>query len=492
MNADRRNVSIYANEASMTRHLSLRVAVVLSMCGWVSASAPAQSTGNAVSRITVTGAVFDSIGAAALRGASVQIVGAADPVLGQRFTAVTDSTGRYSISNVPAGRYLAGFEHPRLDSLGIESEEQAITVAEANARLDFATPSPKTFVTLVCPDHPTGSLLVGHVRATASQAPLPNAAVVASWSELDTTGVFAAQRNRERAIRTSPTGWFALCGLPHDVAFLARAGAGADSSGYVRFSLPEGSVRVATFHVGGALRATTAAEAGLPVAWRGEAQLTGIIRDERGQPMANARLSLWGTDREATTDARGRFQLGSLPGGTQTVEVRAIGYLPAERVVLLSANEPANVDIGLTERVVELAGVRVTARTVRARLAPFYERMRDAERGINHGYFFTQEDIERRHPANLTQMFENIPNISMDRRGFPLDDVVLGPNRCKMTVYLDNVRIVGTLTGADEKLNRLVPPNHVAAVEVYPRSVTAPPSYQPLNGTCGIILIWTK
>jgi len=37
-----------------------------------------------------------------------------------------------------------------------------------------------------------------------------------------------------------------------------------------------------------------------------------------------------------------------------------------------------------------------------------------------------------------------------------------------------------------------VQPNTIAGIEVYARSVTAPPKYQSLNGRCGVMLIWTK
>jgi hypothetical protein len=467
-------------------------------------SASAQTAGSGAAGATVVGTVFDSTGAAALRGASVQIVGAGDGALGRRLTALTDTLGRYSITGVPPGRYLAGFHHPRLDSLGLEIEDRAVTVADANVRLDLATPAPATYIALVCPDDRSGSLLVGHVRQTGSQAPLPDATVVATWTELDTTNVFVAQRNRERTIRTAPSGWFGLCGLPSEIAFLARAGGGADSSGYVRLSLPAGSVRVATFHVGGAVRVATAGDAttgtGQQVAWRGEAQLSGVVRDERGQPMPNARLTIWGTDSETTTDSRGRFWLGDLPGGTQTVEVRAIGFQPVERVMALSADDPATVDIALRERVTELEGVRVTATAVRARFAPFYERMRDAERGINHGYFITPQDMERRRPTLITNMFEGLAGIRVEQLPGSIDPklkIVRGALReaggyCLMTIYLDGIRVAGTAGGGHDGINQLIDPSTVAAMEVYPRPVSAPPHYQSLNGTCGVILIWTK
>jgi protocatechuate 3,4-dioxygenase beta subunit len=238
-------------------------------------------------RVTIAGTVFDSIGGVALRGASVQIVGAADPVLGRRFTALTDSTGRYAIPDVPPGRYLAGFHHPRLDSLGLESEERAVTVTDGNFQLDLATPSPTTFVALVCSDQPTGGLVVGHVRATGTQRRCLTPPSQRRGPNSIPRGL-CRPTEPERMIRTAPSGWFALCGLPAS-GITGRAAAGADSSGYMRLSPTPGSVRVATFHVGGAVRATAQATrswyAGR-VAWR--ARLSGVVRDERGQPIANA------------------------------------------------------------------------------------------------------------------------------------------------------------------------------------------------------------
>ena len=71
-------------------------------------------------------------------------------------------------------------------------------------------------------------------------------------------------------------------------------------------------------------------------------------------------------------------------------------------------------------------------------------------------------------------------------------DVILGSRDCVMTVYLDNVRITNRLRGPNDFVNELVPPSNMAAMEIYPRALNAPPQYQPLNGTCGVVLIWTK
>jgi hypothetical protein len=41
-------------------------------------------------------------------------------------------------------------------------------------------------------------------------------------------------------------------------------------------------------------------------------------------------------------------------------------------------------------------------------------------------------------------------------------------------------------------LDEIVSLTSIAGIEVYPRSVTAPPKYQSLNGLCGVVLIWTR
>lgn len=55
----------------------------------------------------VSGTVYDSLFQRPLAGAMVQFVGAGDSVVGRVFSAVTDSTGRYQLANVPGGPYAS-------------------------------------------------------------------------------------------------------------------------------------------------------------------------------------------------------------------------------------------------------------------------------------------------------------------------------------------------------------------------------------------------
>ena len=90
---------------------------------------PGQSAGGAIS-----GVVYDSIARRPLPGALVQVVA----VEGARHfsnSTITDSLGRYRLSNVPGGRFMLGFLHPLLDSLGIEPSALQIRTWRIRPRL---------------------------------------------------------------------------------------------------------------------------------------------------------------------------------------------------------------------------------------------------------------------------------------------------------------------------------------------------------------------
>jgi hypothetical protein len=69
------------------------------------------------SRATVSGVVYDSVALRPLAAATVQLVDA-DNVAGTVRTSVTDSLGWFMFDDVADGRYLLGFLHPVLESLG--------------------------------------------------------------------------------------------------------------------------------------------------------------------------------------------------------------------------------------------------------------------------------------------------------------------------------------------------------------------------------------
>ena len=87
-------------------------------------------------------------------------------------------------------------------------------------------------------------------------------------------------------------------------------------------------------------------------------QLSGIVVDETGQPLPDARVSVQSDSsailsdvrraslirarKTATTDARGRFAIDGLPGGGAILVVRCSGYRPAEFNTLVTVGETRN------------------------------------------------------------------------------------------------------------------------------------------------------
>lgn len=236
--------------------------------------------------------------------------------------------------------------------------------------------------------------------------------------------------------------------------------------------------------------------------------LRGHVIDSEGGALSYATVQVNGGRRYIADDS-GRFMIPP-PAGPFSLLVRRIGFSPVE--IRFDASPDTAIHVRMTALATALPELRITGRAafVSLDLNGFYRRMKDAERGINHGYFVTPEDFEVRKPHLITQMAEGNPavyirhNILNPREdgivGTPCSTqskmcVPMGPNllRCVMTVYLDRVRIVGKSGNAqDDFVNELVVPTQVAAMEIYPRGVGAPPEYQPESGSCGVVLIWSK
>ena len=437
---------------------------------------------SAAAQSSVSGTVFDSVAGKPIRSATIRFVGIDDP--SQVRTAFTDSTGRYAITAIPAGKYLAGFAHPVLDSLGYDPPPSEVQLPGGGAVHHFATPSAPSMIAAVCDAGARrGGLLIGFVRDATHGDVLAGAGVLATWSEIDSTGPFPSVVQRTSNIPVTDNGWFAACGLPGQRPVLVRGVTATDSTGMVRISLDPGTVRIARFLI----PVRSAAGGAQPPA----AQLRVTVRDSSGRPVPNARATLWGTETEASGSPAGLLTLGGLPAGTQTVEVAAIGYEPVAVPVELRAGSTGAVDVLLPSRATMLTGVRVTGTASYPRLAAFEERMREVQRGINFGYFLTEQEIQRRNATKFTSLLEGFAGVEV-RNEIIRGGIRHGALRCQMAVFLDNVRIVGGLGGDADDVNAMVDPRTIVGIEVYPYPVGVPPRYQSLNGRCGVVLVWTK
>jgi hypothetical protein len=317
------------------------------------------------------------------------------------------------------------------------------------------------------------------------------------------------------SVRTDSAGEFALSGTPGSMlVFTMRAAGYRGDSGAV--TLPRRGGISREFRLVSETNAP-------PEVNPSDRVIRGRVTDSEGTPLSFASVQVNG-GRRFIADDSGRFTLPSSTGRFSLL-VRRIGFSPEELTV--DAAPDTAIRVRLTAAAVSLPEQRITGRAafVSLDLNGFYRRMRDAERGVNHGYFMTPEDFEFRKPNLITQMIEGTPGVFFKRDhngnlrssilvgapckpyqvpGGPPDRscvLVIGDNsgvgprsyRCLMTVFLDRVRIVGrTGAGGDDYVNDMVVPSSVAAMEIYPRGVGAPPEFQPMNGNCGVVLIWTK
>ncbi len=78
------------------------------------------------------------------------------------------------------------------------------------------------------------------------------------------------------------------------------------------------------------------------------------------RPIRGAAVFLLGRDRPLVTDDDGRYQIGNVPAGAQTIRVLALGYLARQQQVTVAAGGSATADFGLERTAIPLDEIVVT------------------------------------------------------------------------------------------------------------------------------------
>src|SRR5687768_2036253 len=136
--------------------------------------------------------------------------------------------------------------------------------------------------------------------------------------------------------------------------------------------------------------------------------ISGVVRDSSGAGIAGAEVSIAGTGLRAHTNSQGEFRLTNVPAGAVSVGVRRLGFVPAVASIVIAANETAAISVLVAPLAQSLAAIIVRGdRRFEdyGRLAGFYQR-RSRSSG---GHFITREQIDQRNPAQLTDLFRNVP-----------------------------------------------------------------------------------
>lgn len=454
----------------------------------VAAATPAQ-TGPATS---VSGTVYDSVAHEPLGGARVQFVDAATRA--RQFMVDADSLGRFHIDSIPAGLYIAGFFHPSIDVLGVESPLRAVKLEAGRTNVvDLNISGPSHILTALCGDQKaadsTGAM-AGVVRDAKTRLPIADVSVVVTWLEvLYQKGTLASQQRTVTA-RTDANGGYRVCGLPGADTLFANAEMAERRSGLLNVPIPAGGILRRDFTLGDSASATEVvldSTAGAAVrrattVLHGSSSLVGVVHGPDTKPLEGASIAVPGTGLETKTNGDGRFALSGLPAGTFSVEARAIGLEPKLMATDLLPGASTSIDIELNKRVQLLSRVTIVGKVPRHWL-DLDEFLKRKQSGLGH--YFTQDDPMLKHAFSISNVVRMVPGVKVVPSG-RFGHIIVMHGQCAAAIYVDGTKLNPGFESIDD-----IPPDDIAGIEVYSGALEVPPKFQSDLG-CGVIAIWSK
>lgn len=460
--------------------------------------APASPPALSPALASVRGLVIDSLHGAPLTGALVRVDGS------QR-EAMSDSLGEYHIDSVPPGQHRMIMLHPVLDTLGISLVTPPMTFNAGKREIvDLSLPSSQTLVTLLCTPARRAlgpAAMVGFVRDADTDEPAAGSKVSLLWYESDPLGLRKVPKVRESPVGAD--GRYRICGIPGDMHGKVQVFHSGVSSGEVPVEVKDGflamrsmsiqSAAAAPRPVASAETAATAKPAphagtsSTPLLRRRSSRVTGRVINKGGQAIVGARVSLEGTGAATITRSNGEFALDSLPAGTQTLQVRQLGYAVTEEAVELSSTQPQRLTIKMGDFAPTLEPMRVEATRDRGLQDVGFESRRRSSAG---GYFLTEENFKGREASQFSDVMREVPGIRVEPSGDGHNVITSSrgaANGC-VNFYVDGSPWQQQYPG---DLDTYVPSSEVVAVEVYSGS-NAPPQFQTPGQTgCTTVVIWT-
>ena len=456
----------------------------LSAIFWASAATAQTPVANAKSFSVIEGTAVDSLHRNLLRGALLTVEGTSAG-------AVSDSLGRFRIDSIPPGMRRVEVSHPLLDSLGIALITPPLKL-DSGQKLPLlvSVPSMQTILAARCTpgERQVGpGALLGTVQYAESELPAESAQVVLEFVELriSNRGIQAVPYRRVATV--SANGHFKICGIPDDLSGSVMAINGQDSTGEVGVHLaaPIGVVGLELPDPSPKSMSAPGAPAtpGVTIGRKGNAVLTGLILDPAGAPLSRARVSVAGDTAATLSDSEGKFTLRNLRSGTHNINVRRIGFQPAEVSVTLHSRAPTDVTVRLGAFVSQLDTVIVQATRQRALDRVGFTRRKQ----IGNGYYMTPDEISQRGSEDLPTLLALAPMLRRENDNGK--SVIVGRMRgagydC-VSYFVDGDPFIG------DGIEDFFRADDISAIEVYSSAFT-PIQFRRPNGDCETVVIWTK
>ena len=424
----------------------------------------------------LAGVVVDSIHGGALRGAMVV-------VSGTDRSATVDSTGRFQIDSIPPGYYEIGVFHPLLDSLNLSiSTKSVLLPAGVVTSVVMATPSAASTVAAYCsePERQRGpAVVIGRVLTADTDQPIKDATVRYTSASIEVDKTAGLKHNtftREEAVKA--TGEFALCGLPATGGGTVRATRGQIVTGERVADVSTRLLAIVTLR--------------LDTLKRGTSVVIGQIVDEKGTPIPHADVTLAGSRSTTATGESGSFALRDLPAGSQTIQVRKVGFVAVDTALTLSSRSPVQVAMTLHAAAVTLNTVDVQAKRLVALQRVGFERRR--QKGIGH--YLTGDDIRKRGKGRFSDVARTVPGLLVRYTESGLPVIVQGRGATNSLTGCINYLLDGNpyLDRPPGTIDGLVKSEDIIALEVYePSEVPADLTVsQAGSSSCTLVVIWTR
>lgn len=436
---------------------------------------------------TVQGMVVDSIHDAPLVGASVQVEGTTRG-------AMTGDDGRYRIDSIPPGAHRIVIGHALIDTIGVSlvSPPMQFTAGTTDT-IDLAIPSAERLVAALCPPAMLKmwgpGAVVGFVRDPDTGAPAIGSKVQLVYEQADPLGFKKTPRVRE--VLVDSAGNYRICGVPGDMSGKIQVFSKGVSSGEVPASVDNGflglrSLSIVSQRAVVAVVKTDSTGRSTRLL-RGTARVTGKVTKKTGEPLSGARVTVEGTGLTTLTRPNGTFVLDSLPSGTQSVEVRKLGYAATEVPVELASARPAAVTVTMEDFIPTLATMRVEAQAEKGLMDVGY--LQRKQTGL--GYYMDGKQINK-DALTFSDAMRVVPSLHVvptgDGRTYAITSTRDPSGNGCVNFYVDGSPWKEMSPG---DIDQFVRPEEITAIEVYQGS-TAPPQFVPAGSSnCATVVVWT-